>query len=67
VGHGGVAGVFVLNDKRAVDSCNFLAPAGSLATDNAGFYFSKSQTTAGMCDRRPKIKYFIYMINDSNI
>jgi hypothetical protein len=57
VGHdGGVAGVFVFNDKpAAADSCNFLAPTGSLATDNAGFYFSKSQTTAGTCDRRPKI------------
>jgi len=67
VGHGGVAGVFVHNDKRAADSCNFLAPAGSPATDNAGFYFSNRQTTAGTCDRRPKLKYFIFMINDNNM
>lgn len=52
---GVVAGVFVHNDKPAADSCNFLAPTGSLATDNAGFYFSKSQTTAGTYDRRPNI------------
>jgi len=57
--------VSVHNDKRAADSCNFLAPAGSLATDNAGFYFSKSQMTARTCDRRPKLKYFIFMINDN--
>jgi len=53
--------------QRQTDSCNFLAPAGSLATDNAGFYFSKSQTTAGTCDIRPKLKYFIFMINDNNM
>lgn len=36
--------------NSGADSCNFLVPTGSLATDNAGFYFSWSQTET--CDGR---------------